>query len=313
MNRRSAIRNMMVAGAGSFFCKLSAAHVAGPQQDFVIRSEVRLVLLDVSVKDPAGGFVSGLSKDNFAVFENGAAQPITVFAAGDVPVTVGILVDESRSMTPKRADVLSAAETFIVESNRKDEVFVLNFNDSVKRGLPDGVVFSDHLEQLRSALYRGFPQGRTALNDAVADGLKQLELGRRDKKALVVISDGGDNASRHARREILDMVDRNIATIYTIGLFDAGDPDWNPGLLKQLAGISGGEAHFPTDPEGMVAACRGIAKEIRTRYTMGYPPPARNGGSLRHIRVGVSAPGRSRLIARTRERYRYEQIEDESR
>jgi Ca-activated chloride channel family protein len=311
MNRRSAIRSLMVAGAGSFFCKLSAPHTGEhQQQDFVIHSEVRLVLLDVSVKDRDGGFVAGLSKDNFAVFENGAAQPITVFAANDVPVTVGILVDESRSMTPKRADVLSAAETFIAESNRQDEIFVLNFNDSVKRGLPEGLHFSDDVDQLRTALYRGTPNGRTALNDAVADGLKELELGRRDKKTLVVISDGGDNASHHTRREVLDMVERNIATIYTIGLFEAGDPDWNPGLLKQLARISGGEAHFPADPEAMVEVCRGIAKDMRTRYTIGYPPPTRNGGSLRHIRVNVSAPGRSRLIARTRDRYRYEQIEE---
>ena len=305
MNRRSVIRNLMFAGAGSFLCKLSGAH-ADQERDFVIRSEVRLVLLDVSVKDRDGGFALGLSKDNFAVFENGAAQPITVFAANDVPVTVGILVDESLSMTPKRADVLSAAETFIAARNRQDEVFVLNFNDAVKRGLPDGVLFSDDLDRLRSALYRGIPTGRTALNDAVVDGLKHLELGRRDKKTLVAITDGGDNASRHTRREMLDMVERNIATIYTIGLFEPGDPDWNPGLLKQLARISGGEAYFPADPEGMVAACRGIAKEIRTRYTVGYLPQASNGGALRHIRVSVSAPGRSRLTARTRERYRYE-------
>jgi Ca-activated chloride channel family protein len=306
MNRRSAIRNLMVAGAGCLFCKMSTAHTANLPQDFVIRSEVRLVLLDVSVKDQAGAFVAGLSRDNFAVFENGMAQPMTVFAADDVPVTVGILVDESRSMTPKRADVLRAAETFIEARNRQDEVFVLNFNDSVKRGLPDGVLFSDDMDQLRSALYRGIPKGMTALNDAVADGLKQLELGRRDKKTLIVISDGGDNASRQTRRETLDMVERNAATIYTIGLFEAGDLDWNPSLLKQLARISGGEAHFPTDPEGMVAACRGIAEDIRTRYTIGYLPPAGNGGALRHIRVSVAAPGRSRLTARTRERYRYE-------
>jgi len=305
----------MVAGAGSLLCKLSAAqdrNKAQPQE-FVIRSEVRLVLLDVSVRDRDGGFVSGLSKDNFTVLENGVAQPITVFAGYDVPVTVGILVDESRSMTPKRADVLSAAETFIAESNPQDEIFVLNFNDFVKRGLPEGVLFSGNLDQLRSALYRGIPKGRTALNDAVVDGLKQLELGRRDKKALVVISDGGDNASQHTRREMLDLVERNIATIYTMGIFEPGDPDLNPGLLKRLAGISGGEAHFPVDADEMVAACRGIAKDIRTRYTIGYPPPAKNGGPVRRIRVSVSAPGRSRLLVRTRDRYHYEQIEDEGK
>ena|SRR5450432_2655884 len=134
MNRRSAMQNLIMAGAGSVLCKLSGAHAAEVRQDFVIRSEVRLVLLDVSVKDRDGGFVTGLSKDNFVVFDNGTAQPITIFAADDVPVTVGILVDESRSMTAKRAEVLSAAEIFIAESNRRDEVFVLNFNDSVKHG-----------------------------------------------------------------------------------------------------------------------------------------------------------------------------------
>jgi Ca-activated chloride channel homolog len=310
MNRRAAIRSLMVAGAGSFFSRLSVEQDKKQPREFVIHSEVRLVLLDVSVKDRDGSFASGLSRANFAVFENGAAQPITVFAGHDVPVTVGILVDESRSMTPKRADVLSAAKTFIAESNPQDEIFVLNFNDSVKRGLPEGVLFSDNPEQLRSALYRGTPKGRTALNDAVVDGLKQLELGRRDKKTLVVISDGGDNASLHTRREMLDLVERNIATIYTIGLFEPGDPDLNPGLLKRLAGISGGEAHFPADLEEMVAACRGIAKDIRTRYTIGYPPPVKNGGPVRRIRVNVSAPGRSRLVVRTRDRYHYEQIEE---
>ena len=316
MNRRAAIQNLLMVGAGSLILKHSATGDPQQQQtpqDFVIRSEVKLVLLDVSVKDRSGGFVSGLAKDNFAIFENGNAQPITVFANSDVPVTVGILVDESRSMAPKRADVLSAAETFIAESNHQDEIFVLNFNDTVKRGLPQGILFSDNAEQLRAALYRGSPKGMTALNDAVVEGLKQLESGRRDKKTLIVISDGGDNASSHTRREMLDLVERNIATVYTIGLFEPGDPDWNPGLLKQLAGMSGGEVHFPADSKEMAAVCRGIAKDIRTRYTIGYVPQAKNGGSLRHIRVNVSAPGRSRLVARTRERYRYEQIANESR
>jgi len=298
----------MIVGAGSLLCSLAAAHPAEPQ-DFTIHSDVRLVLLDVSVKDRSGGFASGLAKSNFAVTENGVSQPITVFEANDVPVTVGILVDESRSMAPKRAEVLAAAESFITESNPQDEIFVLNFNDTVKPGLPEGQLFSGNLEQLRAALFHGTPRGRTALNDAVVEGLQQLAAGRCDKKALVVISDGGDNASRHTRRQLVDKVERNIATIYTIGLYEAHDPDWDPGLLKKLAGISGGEAHFPDSLEEVADLCRGIAKDIRTRYTIGYLPPAKNGGPLRHIRISVSAPGRPRLIARTRESYRYEEHE----
>ena len=314
MERRRAIRNLIFGVAASFLPDaLYGRQREDDQQDYVVHSEVRLVLLDVSVKDRDGGFVGGLSKSNFEIFENGVLQPITVFANSDVPVTIGILVDESRSMTPKRTEVLVAAEIFIAESNPKDEIFVLNFNDTVKRGLPGDVAFTDNIEQLRAALNRGVPEGRTALNDAIVEGLKQLELGRRDKKSLIMVSDGGDNASRHTRRDMFDTVERSIATIYTIGLFDASDPDQDTGILKQLARMSGGEAYFPADPASMASVCRGIAKSIRTRYTIGYVPAARNGaGALRRIRVRVSAAGRARLTARTRTRYRYEETGNQS-
>jgi VWFA-related protein len=302
MNRRTAIRTLVVAGAASVSSRLPAR----APQDLVIRSDVRLVLLDVSVKDRYGAFVTGLAQNRFTVLENGEAQRITVFANEDVPVTVGILVDESRSMLPKRDDVISAAETFIEASNPHDEIFVLNFNDMVKRGLPRQTLFSDDIEQLRAALERGVPQGRTAFNDAIVEGLQQLALGRRDKKALVLISDGGDNASRHTGAEVFAAVERSLATIYAVGLFDADDQDRNPGILRRLANVSGGEALFPQSASRMPAICQGIAKEIRTRYTIGYVPPA-NHGPLRHVQVLVSAPGGSGLKARTRTRYRYEE------
>ena len=210
-------------------------------------------------------------------------------------------------MTAKRNDVLAAAQTFIQESNPKDEIFVLNFTDRVTRGLPGRMLFSDNIEQLRSALYRGVPQGKTALNDAIVAGLQQLEQGRRDKKTLIVISDGGDNASRHSRREMLDRVERSIATIYSIGLQDPEDPERDPGILKKLAGISGGEAYFPEDASSMTPVCHRIAKEIRSRYTIGYRPYSGRGShSLRRLDVQVSAPGHAKLTVRSRRSYRYE-------
>ena len=305
MRRRAAIRKLLIAGAVSLFIVPLAAAPANDEPDFVIHSDVRLVLLDVSVKDRDGGLIGGLSKDNFRVDENGARQNLTVFANSDVPVTVGILVDNSRSMWPRRSEVLSAAVTFIENSNPQDEMFVLNFNETVKRGLPEGVLFSDNIKQLRGALWRGRPEGRTALYDAVIDGLQQLEQGKRDKKTLIVISDGGDTISRHTRHEMLNMVERTLATIYTIGLFNPGDRDQDPALLKRLAKMTGGQAYFPQSAEGMTEVCEGIAKDIRTRYTVGYPPPAA-GGVLRHVHVHVFAPGRTGLIARTRPSYLYE-------
>jgi Ca-activated chloride channel homolog len=317
MNRRLAIQSLMAASAGSFLDRLRAA---SPQDDkpggaeggYVLRSEVRLVLLDVSVKDSKGGFVSGLSMVNFTVLEDGRPQSIKVFANDDVPVTVGILVDASRSMTPKRGQVLAAADVFIGESNPLDEVFILHFNDWVKRGLPPDVLFSDDLQQLRLALSQGIPEGKTALNDAVVAGLEQLQLGHRDKKTLVLISDGGDNASKHNRQEMLNLVEKSAATIYTIGLFEPDDPDKDPVILRKLAKISGGEAYLPSDPSEMGSVCRRIAKDIRTRYTIGYAPPASvssGKGSLRHIKVRASSPGHGDLLVRTRMSYRYEEIE----
>jgi Ca-activated chloride channel family protein len=307
MNRRFVIRTLMTAGAGSLLGRLSANQA----DDFVLRSQVRLVLLDVSVKDK-GNFVSGLSKESFSVSENGRPQNIKVFANDDVPVTIGILVDESRSMAPKRSDVLAAAQIFIEESNPQDEIFILHFNDRVTRGLPPDVLFSDDPAQLRTALHRGIPEGKTALNDAVVAGLEHLELGRRDKKTLVVISDGGDNASAHNRHDMLGLVERSPATIYSIGLFDADDPDRDPGILRQLSRISGGEAYLPADSSEMAPVLRRIAKDIRTRYTIGYAPPQDN-GDLRHIQVRATAPGHGSLLVRTRMSYRYDETESQKR
>ncbi len=311
MKWRPASRNFRLAGAVLFCVGLAAAFPQVELPPYIIRSEVRLVLLDVAVTDHKGAMVPGLKKDDFNVTENGLHQQITVFANNDIPVTVGILVDESLSMAPKRAEVLAAAETLISKSNPKDEIFVLNFNERVRRGLPDGMLFSDNIDQLRSALERGMPEGRTALNDAIVDGLEQLQMGRRDKKTLIVISDGGDNASHITRREMLDRVERSLATIYTIGLASPGDPDSDLGLLKELARTSGGEAYFPTDLSNLATICRSIAKEIRSRYTLGYVPEG-VGGDLRHIHVYASAPGHSKLIAHTRTSYRYEPLESQA-
>ncbi|MBI4909720.1 MAG: VWA domain-containing protein [Acidobacteria bacterium] len=306
MTRRQLIYKLGTAGALTL-SRPGWTYLQDNSRDLVLRSETRLVLLDVSVKDRTGALVSGLSRSNFEVRENNVQQPITVFSNADVPVTVGILVDESRSMTPKRAEVLAAAEEFIKESNPQDQVFVLSFSETVKRGLPDDVSFSSDLEQLRRALHRAAPEGRTALYDAVVEGLKHLQTGRREKKALVVISDGGDTASTHTRREAMHAVESTSATVYSVGLFTPQDPDRDPGTLKQMSRISGGEAYFPESPSGMTAACRAIATDIRTRYTVGYIPKADDGkGAWRRIHVEVKVAGRPHLSARTRLGYRYE-------
>lgn len=276
------------------------------QPDFTLRSDVRLVVLEVSVRDRKGALVSGLDKNNFAVFENGLRQEPTVFSHEDLPVTVGILVDESFSMRPRRNEVIAAAEVFIAESNRKDEIFVLNFNDRVVRGLPENLLFSDDALQLRAALHRGKAQGKTALNDALVEGLRELKLGKRENKAIVVISDGGDNASEHSKHETLQAAQHSAATIFCIGLYDEGDPDRNPGFLQQLASISGGQAFFPRTADEMPELCRQIARDIRARYTIGYiPVPVKSASNLRHIRVSATGRDGGRYKVITRSTYLY--------
>jgi Ca-activated chloride channel family protein len=275
---------------------------ASEQDDFTIQTTSRLVLLDVSVKDAAGGFVSGLAKDNFKVFENGKPQEISQFADADIPVTVGIVVDESGSMRPKRAQVVLAALAFNQASNPRDEMFIVNFNEKARRGLPDNVLFTDDVQQLRAALWQGDPEGRTALYDAIEMSLRHLELGREAKKTLVVISDGGDNHSTHTLAQVKEDVLSSRATIYTVGIYDEDDPERNEGILRNLAQVSGGVFYHPMTLQEIIPICRQIAKDIRTRYTIGYVPSV-EGKIERHIRIVASSPDHPKLIVRTRTSY----------
>lgn len=282
-----------------------AAVKSPEEEDLLVRANVQLVLLDVSVKDPDGGFVSGLTKDNFKVLEDGKAQAITQFANTDIPVTVGLVVDNSGSMRPKQPEVITAGLAFAQASNPRDEFFVINFNERVTHGLPDTVLFTDKIPALRAALAREIPQGRTALYDAMVSALKQLDMGRQAKKTLLVISDGGDNISTHNFKDVHQMAQQSIATIYTIGIFSEDDPDKNPGVLSKLAKLSGGEVFFPQKLDEIVPIMRKIAKDIRTRYTIGFVPAPGGEGKLHKIKVEVNAPDRGKLIARTRTEYRH--------
>jgi len=282
----------------------SLAQNTTPNSEFRISTDVELVLLDVSVKDPKGGYVSGLTKEAFQIYENGALQTITQFASADIPVTVGLVMDDSGSMLGKRADVINAGLVFIGASNPQDQIFVVNFNDKVRRGLPETIPFTDDIKLLRSALSRDAPQGQTALYDAVAFALKHLESGRRDKKTLVLVSDGGDNVSTHSFKELMQLVQESRATIYTVGLFAPDDPDRNPHVLEHMARISGGESFLPGELGEIIPICKKIAKDIRNRYTIGYTPVrSSDKAALRKIRVVASVPDRGKLLVRTRTSY----------
>jgi len=272
--------------------------------DYTISVNVNQVVLSATAQDHNNALVSGLGKDDFQVFEDGVLQQIKYFSHGDIPVTVGLVIDNSGSMKPKRADVIAAALAFAHSSNPKDQMFVVNFNEKVSFGLPDNTPFTDQTAQLEVALSRIAADGETALYDAIAIALERLRKGTRDKKVLIVISDGGDNASKHKLADIMAMAGQPDAIIYTIGIFDKEDEDQNPGVLKRFAKNTGGVAFLPKSLEDILPICQRIAHDIRNQYTLAYVPTnKKRDGAYRVIQVKASGAGRGHLSVRTRTGY----------
>lgn len=269
-----------------------------------IKINVDLVVLHASVQDREHLPVAGLGKENFQIYEDGVPQQIESFGHGDIPVTVGLVIDNSGSMRPKRTEVIAAALAFVRASNAKDQMFVVNFNERIFFGLPATTAFTNNERQLEIALSQFAAEGMTALYDAATAGLEHLKKGDRDKKVLVVVSDGGDNASIHSQAQVMTLAKQSDAIIYTIGIFDQNDMDRNPRALRQLAKATGGEAFLPQSVKEVIPICERIARDIRSQYTLTYvPTKIKYDGKYRVIEVKASAPGHGRLTVRTRTGY----------
>jgi len=293
---------LLIARAGLLQAQQSVRN--NPGDDYTISVNVDVVVLHATTQDRHGNLVSGLGKTNFRIYEDGVLQTIKYFSHEDIPVTVGLVVDHSGSMGSKRADVIAAALAFARSSNPQDQMFVVNFNEKVSFGLPKNVLFTDKVAQLEVALSRISADGETALYDAVAAALDHLKQGNRDRKVLIVISDGGDNASRHKLAEIMAAAGQPDATIYTIGIFDEGDGDSKPHVLKQLASNTGGESFFPESSKDVLPICERIAHDIRNQYTLAYVPTNRKrDGTYRVVRVEAITMGSRRPSVRTRTGY----------
>jgi Ca-activated chloride channel family protein len=272
--------------------------------EFRISVNVDLVVLHATVRDRRGRAAADLREQDFAVYEDGVRQAIRLFRYEDLPVTVGLVVDHSGSMGDKLADVVAAAETFVLASSPEDEMFVVNFNEKVTLGLPAATPFTNRAAELTQAISNTPTTGQTALYDAVVEGLERLRAGSKDKKVLIVISDGADNASRHRLDDVLRLAGESSAIVYAVGIADLGDPDRNPGVLKRLARETGGEAYFPRDVRDVVKICEGIAREIRSQYTIGFVSANQAApGGYRRVRVNAAAPGHRGLQVRARSGY----------
>lgn len=277
---------------------------AAPPDDYTINVSVNEVVLHATVRNRRGTPVAGLKRDDFQIFEDGIRQSLKHFGQGDIPVTVGLVIDNSGSMRPKRAEVVAAALAFAASSKPQDQIFLVNFNEHVRFGLPRDIPFTDEPARLRAALGTVKSDGKTALYDAVVAALEHLKQGNRDKRVLVVVSDGADNASTHTKAQMLEAATRFNAIIYGIGLYEPDDPDRNPHVVKELAQAGGGEAYFPRELSDVVPTCERIAHAIRNQYTLTYiPVNQKKDGSYRTIQVQVTPSTKGRLTVITRGGY----------
>ena len=260
------------------------------------------MVLPVTVTEKRGGLVADLPAHRFAVFDRRRRQDILFFSNHETPVSVAWIVDNSTSMRPKLQQVIIASLRFAKLSRPDDELFVIEFNDRVRELFGERSVRAEDALDLEAGLLSLMPQGRTALYDAVLAGLERLERTTRPRKALVLISDGADNASRAGLNDVLQQARRANVTIYTIGVFAQNDPDASAGVLKDLATMTGGVRFLPRSPGPLLLACEQIAREIRSGYTLSFVPPERD-GQYHQVSVEITGPDRKKYEVRTRPGY----------
>jgi len=269
------------------------------------RGGADVVVLHVSVRDRRGRDLDNLPQSAFTVMEDDVAQPITLFTNEDAPVTVGLIIDSSVSMLPIRDQVIAAAAAFAEASHPRDDMFALAFNERVRPALPERAPFTADPGVLRTALMSTIEaRGRTALFDAVSAGLDYVTRGQFERRMLVVISDGGDNASRTPFDRLMAKVQASNAVIFTVALQDPYSPGGDTKTLRTLADASGGQTFAPKNMKDVVEALGVIAHELRHSYTIGYAVPHPDRAGTRRIRVDVEPPDDQRVVVRSRTSYR---------
>jgi len=269
---------------------------------YVFRARVEEVVLHATVYDDHDHMVTNLDKSAFQIFEDGVPQTITSFRREDIPVAVGIVIDNSGSMRDKRPAVNQAAVNFVRSSNPQDQAFIVNFNDEYYLDQD----FTSSIPQLKDALEKIEARGGTALYDAIVASADHLKKNARlEKKVLLVVTDGEDNASRESLEQAVRRLQaENGPTVYTIGLLGGERQRRARRALATVAEDTGGVAFFPKDLSEVDSITQEVAHDIRNQYTIGYRPtrPQSQGG-YRSIKVIAHAHGYKKLQVRTRTGY----------
>jgi VWFA-related protein len=272
----------------------------------VFRAETRLVVCHTTVTDKEGRLLTSLPREAFQVFENGVPQEIKVFKREDIPVSIGLIIDNSGSMRAKRARVEAAALALVKDSNPEDEVFIVNFNDDAFLVTPPGRDFTSDTMELGQLLKSIDSRGGTAMRDAIRMAVDYVKSkGRKDKLALVVVTDGNDNESLITLENVVRAAQQSDVMVYCVGLLGEeppGEAAQARRALRDLAAATGGETFFPTDVAEVDRIAHQVARDLRNQYTIEYTPSnAAMDGSYRQIRIAVEAPGNP--VVRTRNGY----------
>ncbi|MDQ2777878.1 MAG: VWA domain-containing protein [Acidobacteriota bacterium] len=264
------------------------------------RSDTRLVVLHASVTDKKGKLVTNLDRNAFKVFENGQSQQVKIFRREDVPVSLGILIDDSGSMMSKRARVEAAALAMVRASNPEDEVFIVNFNDDAFLDVP----FTSDIHKLEQGLTRIDSRGGTAMRDAVNMSLDYMnKQAKKDKKVLLVITDGNDNASNVSLERVVSRANQADTLVYAIGLFteeEKHEATKARRALNELTTATGGLSFYPKEINDVQSQAVEIAHDIRSQYTIAYEPSIQQlDGSYRQIKVVADGPGKPTVRTRS--------------
>jgi VWFA-related protein len=268
------------------------------------RSDTRRVVCHTTVVDKSGHLVTDLKQSAFTVYENDIQQPITVFKREDIPVSLGLIVDNSGSMRDKRKKVEAAALDLVQASNKDDEVFVVNFNDTAYLDLPHEKDFTNNIDEMKEALARLDARGGTAMRDALRMSIDHLkEKAHKDKKVLVVVTDGVDNSSVISLENLVKASQQSGVLIYAVGLLseeDRRDAKRAQRELQALVEATGGEAFFPKELSEVDHIAQQVARDIRNQYTIEYSPQnTAMDGTYRKIRITVNAPGHPTVRTRS--------------
>jgi len=268
---------------------LVVASLLWAQEDSIFKLNVNVDLTEVhvSVTDEKDRPVGNLTKENFRVFEDQTEQKLSVFKHEDFPVSLGLVIDNSRSMEPRKERLDAAALSFVRKSNPEDETFIVHFDDAARLDRD----FTDSIPVLEESLAGVKPYGQTAIYDALMLALDHMHYARHQKRAVLLITDGVDNSSEHTLTEALEATQQSHVAVYTVGLLSASGGQKAEDSLLRIAETSGGRAFFPLTVDDARADMERVARDLREQYTLGYIPsnPSRS-GQWRSVRVEIIPP-----------------------